>query len=65
MQYDIAIISIGYYINFYSTEKKTQINLQKSCEFIIQYNSTDDQGWWTWLTKKATLAHLQESFIAT
>ena len=27
--------------------------------------SRDDQGWWVWFTKKSTLAHLQELFMAT
>jgi len=27
--------------------------------------SRDNQGWWAWSTKKSTLAHLQESFMAT
>ena len=31
---------------------------------IVLY-SRNDQGWWAWSTKKSTLAHLQESFMAT
>ena len=36
----------------------------KSYSTIVLY-SRDNQGWWAWSTKKSTLAHLQESFMAT
>jgi len=40
------------------------LNTTLSYSKIVLY-SRDDQGWWTWSTKKSTLAHLQESFMAT
>ena len=52
-----------------SAKEKVIGNGQNLCFFasystIVLY-SRDNQGWWAWSTKKSTLAHLQESFMAT
>jgi len=48
----------------------SSINITVQCKSFLSYStvvlhSRDNQGWWAWSTKKSTLAHLQESFMAT